>query len=548
MAIIEAEALLAQYQAEYQALVNAAYEAEKAFELEQAMAAAEAAKAAAELEAQKAAAQLELDLLDIQTQIIEAQAAYEVAMKELAAAKVALSPAQVAYLAPFKYDVAVAQLEVDNLATQLETAAENLAAAIATVDKNKADKLAIRTAELDVVAKEAALLGAQEAVEIAKAALELDPKVTDWVAEKAELEAEYDAMEKAKLEALLETEDKNAELEAKYNELHDAYLEYTAATGFSFNEETGEFSVVPGFKTPLTAPEIYVPSPKDEDGNNLFGYGYDDFHAAAPKFEYGNADAYGVVSAFDGLIMDYGNIHNEYYDANIRVSEAVIEGLLKNSEEEFAEYEAAVAAYESDDYLAYYNEYAAYASDETFVLADVVDEYNTALKAWRAAAVNYKTEYQKYVFDNEAYWEKIAELDEIRLAAYAKADADFYPGLQAADNKRFTAQNTHQKAYLAYTRALAAEATEIAAILDDCQKPDTTTIRTDLEAMVGLTLTDEQKVVYNKLKAANDRVKEIRAARKTADETWAKAEETWTKAEAEYTKTTTDLGNALSDA
>ncbi len=443
---------------EREAIINAGMEAANAAEAEAArianelalaelearLAEIEAAKATAAIEAEKAAAWLEEELLRAQTALLTAQAAYEVAMKELAAAKVALSPAQVAYLAPFKYDVAVAQLEVDNLATQLETAAENLAAAIATVDKNKADKLAIRTAELDVVAKEAALLGAQEAVEIAKATLELDPKVTDWVAEKAELEAEYDAMEKAKLEALLETEDKNAELEAKYNELRDAYLEYTAATGFSFNEETGEFSVVPGSKTPLTAPEIYIASPKDEEGNNLFWYG--DFHVADPKFKYGDADAYGIVSAFEDEIENYSIINNEWYDTQIESAEAVIAGVEKQNEDLYEKYETAVAAYKAGDPVAY-QKYL----DEDYDIETPVAEYNTALKAFVAALDAWNEAQKKYASPDTQEEEAaaLADYNEAERAAYAvymKARQDALDAYHAEDVK-------WQNADLAYTRA-----------------------------------------------------------------------------------------------
>ena len=544
---------------EREAIKNAALEAanaaeaeaarianEKALaELEAYLAQIEAQQEAAALEAAKAAAQLEADLLDIQAQVLEAKTRYEIALKELTAAKADLSPLQKAFIAPYQAAFTLAQTKVDNLTDQLETAAENLAAAIAVVDKNKADKLALRWAEEDVIDLEAALAGAKEAAEIAKAALELDPKVTDWAAEKAELEAELDAMKKEKLEGSLEDEKVNEELQAKYDELVAAYLEYEDYTGYLFDELTGEFGIYPNYKADLYGPEIYIPAPKDEDGYYMF---YPDFHVPAPAFKYGDADYYGVITDFDDEILNYGNINNEWYDANIRISEAYIEGYMKDAEDEFAEYEAAVAAYEAEDFLAYYDEYAPYAADETFVLADAIDEYNTALKAWRTAAEKYETEYQKYVFDNEVYQAKIDELNEAKIAAYAEADAKYYPAMQEADNKMFAADNAYDKADLAYTRALAAETTEIAAILDECQKPDTTTLRTDFEAMVGLTLTDEQKVVYNKLKAANDRVKEIRADRKAADDAWAKATETWTKAGAEFTKTTTDLSNAWSNA
>ncbi len=474
VAIIEAEALLAQYQAEYQALVNAAFEAEKAFELEQKIAAAEAAKAEAERAAQVAAAKLEVELLNVQTELLNAQAAYEVAVKNLAAAKVTLTPAQNAYLADFKMEYYKALGEVEDLTAELETAAEDLADAIATVEEQKADKFAIRLAEKAVITAEATLAGAVEAAAIAEAALELDPKVTDWVAEKAELEAELDAMDKAKKEAMLEDEDAAAELEAKYQELKAAYEEYSDATGYSFDENTGEFGVVPGNKTALTAPEIYVPSPKDEDGNNLFGYRYDDFHYAAPEFKYGDADAYGIVTDFENEIDNYAGINADRYEAVIAGNEAQIKAVLERGEDALAQYEDAVAAYKSGDAVSYYKEYEDVWTGERdvydrMIYADydvetAVTEYNAAMKAFVAALEKYNTEWAERA--PASVDEELAELLEVYNDELAAAEADKWAEYQAARDPYYAASKVWQNAKLAYKRADDVRKAKIDAILE----------------------------------------------------------------------------------
>ena len=447
VAIIEAEALLAQYQAEYQALVNAAYEAEKAFELEQAMAAAEAAKAAAELEAQKAAAQLELDLLDIQTQIIEAQAAYDHALKELAAAKATLSPGQKNYLFEFEMEVKKYEDEVEDLTAELEEAAEDLEKAIATVDENKADKLAIFYAERNVAAAEAALEGANEAVTIAEAALEIDPFVEDWAEKMEALADEFETLYKEQYENALAEYEELKPLEDSLEVLTEAYEKYESATGYPFDETTGEFSEIAYWvQETQTAPEIFIPSPKDEEGNDIF---YSDVYYLYPEFVYGDADSHGVISWFDYNIEDYTNLSDpSYFEAYAKAFENAIAVVEKNSEEAMAQYEAAVAAYKAGDATAYFQELY---DDEDWDPAARVAEYNAALEAYLKAVDNYITELKKY--DDIDMTEDGEKLLAARKEAIAKADAARAKAYQDAYDVYNKAEQTYDKAEIAYERA-----------------------------------------------------------------------------------------------
>lgn len=447
VAIIEAEALLAQYQAEYQALVNEAFEAEKAFELEQKMAAAEAAKAAAELEAQKAAAQLELDLLNIQVQVADAQARYDQALKELAAAKATLSPGQKDYLREFEMEVKKYEDEVEDLTAELEEAAEDLEEAIATVDENKADKLAIFYAERKVAVAEAKYEGAQEAAALAEAALEIDPFVEDWAEKIEALIEEGDALWKEQYENALAEYEEMKPLEDSLEVLTEAYEKYESATGYDFDEKEGAFSQFPIYNPDYqTAPDIYIESPKDEEGNDIFDV---DLTWQSPEFVYGDADRFGVINWFDYNIEEYTNLSDpSYFEAYAKAYENAIAVVEKNSEEAMAQYEAAVAAYKAGDVTAYFQEMY---NDEDWDPAARVAEYNAALEAYLKAVDNYIAEVKKY--DDVDLDEAKQALVDARKEAIATALAARAKAYQEGFDAYNKAELTYNKAFTAYYRA-----------------------------------------------------------------------------------------------
>ena len=448
VAIIEAEALLAQYQAEYQALVNAAYEAEKAFELEQAMAAAEAAKAAAELEAQKAAAQLELDLLDIQTQIIEAQAAYDHALKDLAAAKVTLSDGQKAYLLPFELAVYGYEDEVEQLTADLEDAAEDLKDAVAVVDKNKADKRAIHTAEKAVATAEAALEGAQENVALAEAALEIDPFVADWAEQLQALYDEYDAMIKAEYEGALEHEAAAQEWREAVDALVEEYEKYEDATGYAFNETTGQFSIYPIYNPArVWVPETYVAAPVDEEGNALFG---GDFYIAPEDIYFRYGDTEYADNIFTDRIEDLETNTPEIYEAQIEGYEAQIETYNSDVffQAELERYNDAVAAYNDGKIVEYMQKHV----NEEFDPQAAVDEFNAAVKAFEAALADFDAEWEKYYPENNTA-EAVAEIEKTHSETVDAARQAYVKARQTALDTKNAADVEYQKAVLAYQRA-----------------------------------------------------------------------------------------------
>ena len=450
----EAMALKAEYEAEYQKLLNEAFAQEQAdeharrvAELEALMAENEARLADIEREAQLAAAALQAELLEIQTRLVNAEAAYDQALKDLKASKVTLSPKQKSYLSSYEFDVTMAQGKVLDYTKELENAAEALEEAIAEVDKNKADKRAIYGAEKSVKVAMAALEGAKEALALAEAALEVDPMVAGWSEQLLALVSEAEALAREQFEGALDHMEESQALQDSLAILTEAYQQYENLTGYSFNDLTGKFSYLPVYgKQTQYGPELYVKSPKDEEGNDLFS---GDLYNYSPAFEYGNADAYGVLSTFDHEIELYKNFSDPSWpEAYIKAYKTVIERIATTREDEYAAYDEAVAAYKSGDVTAYYQKMY---DNEEWDPAARVAEYNEALAAFIGAVDAYIVELKKY----ESY-----DLDEERkqllatrkaaisaaLAARAKAYQDAYDVYRKASR-------TYDKAWTAYDRA-----------------------------------------------------------------------------------------------
>ena len=560
----EALALKAQYEAEYQKLVNEAYaqaeadaHALRVAELEKLIADNEAALAAAALEAEAAAARLAAELLEIQTRVVNAQIAYEKALKDLAVAKVDLTPAQKAYIAPYELAVMVAEGNVDALTLALEQAAKDLATAVATLDEQKADKFALRLAEKNVTAAEAALAGALEAVEIAEAALELDPKVTDWAAERADLEAQLDAMRKEKAEAVLEAEAEAAEYQAAMDALAEGKTVYQTATGYVFNEATGDFSILPDPYTKtkrFDVPEYYVAAPVGQDGNPLFA----DFHigqgdganGSGNYFYYGES-SWVIENLFEPVIFDLKAYNNVALEKEIALREKTLADFMESDQYviPMTKYEDAVAAYEAEDYLPYFEKYE---YDEGAVFADAVAEYNTALKAWNEAYAKIVAERAKYAPKDEDYAAAHDALIAEEVAAKAKADAVYYPAIQAADDVLRTAKIAYDRAELVWNLADAKEDAAIDAVETETGV-DTVQVRVvvdnyNLYIKAGNKLTPAETEQYNAFVAALKVITDARAEFKAAEETWTKAGEAWTKANEAWTKATGDANKTWTDA
>lgn len=567
---IEAQTLEAEYAAEYQkllnereAIINAGLEAgnaaaaeaarienEKALaELERYIAETQQMKADAEREAQIAAAELAAELLELQVRLVEAQGAYEVALKELAAAKVTLSPLQKAYVASAEAEVLNWELEVANYTTQLEYAAEDLEAAVAQFDEDTA--LAVKLAESAVLDAEAELAAAMEAAEIAKIALEIDPNVADWAAERQKLQDQLAEMKLERDLARIEREKANADLIAAKTELQTKAYEYAEATGFGFNEVTGEFSIKPvtSDRTYLWVPETYVAAPVTEDGFKPFG---EDFYIAPNGIYFKYDDKEYALNLFETRVESLSYLTEDYYDSMIETKKEIMAGIEEDNQADLDEYAAAVAAYSSKDILAYYKEYV----NEDYDIAGPVAEFNAALADAVAKINTYNEEYIKRLPEDvteakEAviaeYLKEEAEAKAIRL----KARQDALDKYNAEEVKYKNANLAHQRALRSYNAVIDAAliatgkstVAEIELAIDEYKAAKAAAEAADLEFDTDGTLT----AAYNTNLAE---LKKIEVAQKAYDDPlndkddafaiWKAAEKAWTDAYTAYTKACSD--------
>ena len=528
----QALALQAQYEAEYQKLVNEAYAQEqedehqkRLAELERYLAETAQQVAQAEAEAQKAAAQLEVELLNIQTALLNAQAAYEVALKDLTVAKVALTPNQLAYIAYYWQNVSLCEFNVATLNDELEDAAEELSAAIATLDAQKADKQAIRVAQKNVVVAEKALEGAKEAADIIAEQMKLDPKVTDWAAQKEALVAQKDAMIKEKAEAYLAESAAVEEIEDMVEELTAAIDVYTQATGYTFNENTGEFSFMP-VNAPSTifySPRVYVEAPVNEDGDKIFGADF--YYENGIDFKYGKEDA--AYALFDNRIDALDYLSETYYDAQIEMANTIISNIEESVKSELEQYDAAVAAYKAGDVASYFK-----AMDENYDVETPVAEYNAALADFLSALEEL----------NELLAKSSADISEEEAAIYAEYDATVNAAYVAKVKARQDAVDIlsvedvkHQKADLAHQRAQRTYTSVVDAVYAATGYSTIAELEAAIAAYDALTEpTASETETYQKNKAALEKLTPAEDAWNAAEAAWAEAELAWTKANNVY--------------
>ena len=543
VAYYEAQALLAQYEAEYQALVNANYEAEKAIELEQKMAEAQAAIAEAEALAAVYAAELERDLIYVQKEIAEYQADLEKALKDLAIAKNSLTPEQLSKVSAMENAVNEARNGVEAKTVALENAARQLAAALAEVDEIKANKLNMRMAELKLAVAQAALEGKVKAEAEAKAALELDPSVTDWEAKVEAYKAEI-----AKLDS--EWYKKDAEIDEQMASMRDSaktegaigkmVAKYTGHTGYEFDENTGFFSkIYDNAKQNKIFPigEVVVTAPVDEEGNPLFD---GDFNLNArlaasglpeKSYTYDNEDV--VIKEFENRLKELSKINAKSIETQIAIKEAEIAESKNDPYNKYnlEKYNDAVAAYKAGDVLAYFNKYV-FAED--FDLTVAVKEYNDALKAMEAAVKNFNDTYDKY---NPDYSEEF----DAALAAQAKAynDADVVKAQEYQkaedDNKYAYNADVWEDAQDAWSDAQSVYSTAISAVVA-AAGADVATMEAFVESYDAETADEAAKETYAKYTTALAEVDKAEKAKTAAEAEYNKAEEAWEKVDEAYQK------------
>lgn len=420
LAVAEAEAAKGEADAAYRLA-----EAEKVLaEAMQEEAAAIVAMAEAEAAVAVIAADLEVYLLEVQTAMVEAKMAYEVAVKNLYAAQVSLTPAQKDYLAPFEAEVEYLEGIIFNVMVDLEDAADDLEAAIAELDEAVADSLGRIQAERHVADCEIALEEAKEALAEVLEFAALDPQILDWQAEMEKYEAERDALAVAVAQTYKAVNDFDSAPEVA--EMNEAKAEFTAYTGREFVESSNIF-----IPYPTQAPtklitwenEVYVPAILDEEGNTLYG----ELCTLGVSVQYGGPENYEI---FQDLIK---NVENA-----MEMDAKVVENLEKakakalesiNYAKYVTPYTEAVAAVEKADYLAYLLKY------ENIDLEKVVADYNAAYEA-RCAAEKELASYmsESDVYKDETYIEKKDSAYAVYEKKYAEATVKYYAARQKAED------------------------------------------------------------------------------------------------------------------
>ncbi|MBQ7812175.1 MAG: hypothetical protein IJ394_06435 [Bacteroidales bacterium] len=552
----EAKALKAQYEAEYQRLVNEAYAQEQADEhakrvqeLEEKIAEHEQAMAAAEMAAALAAEKFKIAMLQVTQALAEAQLQYDQALLDIEVAKATLTDEQADFIDERFTAVYDLKMALRMITENLEEAADALAEATAELDEPRAQRVAIKRAERVVAVAQATFEAAQEAEAEAKALLELDPMVTDWDAQREAINEELDALRSERDAKYVEATDRAEVWRDSIDILDDLADEYEAFTGYTFNDQTGYFSKLPGYVTnSIEIPEVYVPAPKDEDGNPLFG---GDFKIAGVAYEYGNEDS--VIEMFEDRLKTLNTWSTVTYEARIEALNIAIEN-LENSQQlqrDMAQYTDVVAAYNSEDLNTYFKKYVYNTDngyDDDFTVKGLLDEYNAAIKTLKDAIATYDAEMAKY---NPDWSEQYAAIDEKYNNAVAQAAAARASEMQAAENE-YTAQKlAWAKAQNAYEQATANYNASVLAA-ETTAGADRVTMQNTIDAYDalvngGATLTEDQKKEYDTYTSCLAIIAKAQLAYKS-DDSETDATDVYLKADAAQKKAKNDYDEALAKA
>lgn len=512
---VNAEAAFVQAQAKIQEAIakqeeaKAAYEAAVArlkelevekqtaldqIEIEKAIAEAQAEIAEAEALAAVYAAQLERDLLYVQAEIAKNQAALEKALKDLAIAKNTLTPEQQGAIASLELAVTTAKNDVEAKTVALEAAAKSLAELLAEVDEAKINKAIFARVERAIVVSNAALEAAKKVEAEAKAALELDPSVTDWEAKAEAYKAELDKLESERIKRIGEIEEAMATMRdsAEYV-IYDKAEDYTAYTGYPFNYETGFFSKIYDEATHyeyFDIPEIFVASTDPM---------VEDFKIVDGKYKVGFEEEF-IASNFDEPLADYA-----FATRFVEFFAEMLQENLKNLEveeykEALDEHADLVDAVKTGDYLKFFNKYAyveeeGYPADYSF--EERVADYNTALAAFEAAVKTYNDEIVKATVDEK----KVAEIELKKVNDDNAAAAELYKNYQSYANKMREASNVYFQAIMVNDAAKDERDAKIEAA-EKAAEAEYDDMKTFLASYDEATATDEDKATAVTYKAA----------------------------------------------
>ena len=512
---VNAEAAFVQAQAKIQEAIakqeeaKAAYEAAVArlkelevekqtaldqIEIEKAIAEAQAEIAEAEALAAVYAAQLERDLLYVQAEIAKNQAALEEALKDLAIAKNTLTLEQRNAIASLELAVTTARNDVETKTKALEAAAKSLADLLAEVDEAKINKAIFARVERAIVVSNAALEAAKKVEAEAKAALELDPSVTDWEAKAEAYKAELDKLESERIKRIGEIEEAMATMrDSADTYMYEMAEDYTAYTGYPFNAETGFFSKIYDEATHqefFDIPEIFVASTDPI---------VEDFKIVDSKYKVGFEEE-AIASLFDEPLADYA-----FATRFVEFLAEMLQENLKNLEVEgykevLDEHADLVDAVKTGDYLKFFNKYVyveeeGYPADYSF--EERVADYNTALAAFEAAVKTYNDEIVKATVDEK----KVAEINLKKVNDDNAAAAELYKNYQSYEDKLREATKVYYQAFLVNEAAKDDRDAKVEAA-EKAAEAEYDDMKAFLAAYDEATATDEAKATALTYKAA----------------------------------------------
>lgn len=559
----EAKALKAQYEAEYQKLVNEAYAQEQADEhakrvqeLEEKIAKHEQEMAAAEMEAALAAEQFKIAMLQVTQALAEAQLQYDQALLDIEVAKATLTDKQAEFITE-RFNAVLELKEALRMITEeFEEAADALAEATAELDEPRAQRVAIKRAERAVAVAQATFEAAQEAEAEAKALLELDPMVTDWDAQREAINEELDALRRERYAKYVEATDRAEVWRDSIRILNGLASEYEAFTGYVFNDETGYFSKLSDIVAEsIEVPEVYVPAPV-VNGMPAF----DDLAISGMYYYYGEEKD--VLELFDKAISNSNLVQNIDVPSMGRTIEQYEEMVERYENDEgyisvLQVHTDMVKAIESADYLSFFNEYL---YDEDYDFETVVADYNSAVEAFETAWNTYETAVANATVDEK----KMEQIEADALAAKSDANLAKVLAYQDAENNFKKAEVAYVTAKYAHDVAYAKYQAEVTSVMTSLNEADEDNIFADVASLEDIELwltsypgddlaSDYEKELKPKYDAAKTKVETLDKAYNDGDDktltdpysAWEKALDDMDAAKAEFEYPT---GSAYSDA
>ena len=450
-------ALKKQYEAELQNIKN---QEEQAY-YENLLNQLEAEQEQREREKQIADAQLAVTLEQLRTQLLQQQALYDEALKNLALAQNTLTDAQKAHLQPWITAVSNSKSAVEQATSAYETAFADYEEAVSVLDELQSDSLALRNLNRQIELADRQYQAADEAYQLALEAQEKDYSTIEAMdARRAEFEAQLEAIDKQLADLNVERTELEMETESEAANVNSLYQAYTAIAG----EWDANGNLVTHGTRQYTMPAIEfenrnIPGLDDHIDyvNNMevgaFPYRYSEYLQALAN---GTANNFGQKATLNRYINDVNSWtrtpnDDAWTNDAILQYQASLTALNTQITATKAVWQQAVDAYVGNLDIDP-TEVPGYGGVET-----AVEAYNTAAAAYNAAVTAYNTygeenleSWEVYNAAYDAAWEVFDQANEANLAEYNNTIQEAYQELQQAEAAYYTAVAELRQAWAEY--------------------------------------------------------------------------------------------------